>query len=251
MFNLDFKGKVVFVTGASRGIGKAIAQNFEQLGATVYGTATSEKGALGITEYLNGHGKGFVMNSLDKQSVEDCFNAVVAEAGTCPDVLINNAGITRDGLFMRMKDNDWNDVLQCNLFACVQLSKLCVTPMMKKRAGRIINIASVMGAGGLREVHVAAYHACKGAVINFTRAAAAEWAQTGVTVNCILPGFFESEANSPERMEKMSSWINAHTPMGRPGNEGELDSTVCFLAADESTYVTGAIVPCDGGWTSI
>ena len=123
--------------------------------------------------------------------------------------------------------------------------------MVKNKYGRIINIASVMGAGGLREVHVAAYHACKGAVINFTRAAAAEWAQTGVTVNCILPGFFESEANSPERMEKMSSWINAHTPMGRPGNEGELDSTVCFLAADESTYVTGAIVPCDGGWTSI
>ena len=134
MFNLDFTGKVVFVTGASRGIGKAIAMNFAEHGATVYGTATSEKGAQGITEYLNGKGQGFVMNSLDKESVEKCFNEVLSVAGTCPDVLVNNAGITRDGLFMRMKDADWNDVLQCNLFACVQLAKLCVTPMMKKRA---------------------------------------------------------------------------------------------------------------------
>ena len=110
MFKLDFTGKIVFVTGASRGIGKAIAQNFEQLGATVYGTATSQKGADAITEYLNGHGKGFVMNSLDRQSVEDCFNAVVAEAGTCPDVLVNNAGITRDTLFMRMKQEDFDAV---------------------------------------------------------------------------------------------------------------------------------------------
>ena len=148
MFKLDFTGKIVFVTGASRGIGKAIAQNFEQLGATVYGTATSQKGADAITEYLNGHGKGFVMNSLDRQSVEDCFNAVVAEAGTCPDVLVNNAGITRDTLFMRMKQEDFDAVIQCNLLACVQLAKLCVSPMMKKRAGRIINISSIVGQDG-------------------------------------------------------------------------------------------------------
>ena len=123
--------------------------------------------------------------------------------------------------------------------------------MLERGYGRIINISSVMGAGGLQEIHVAAYHACKGAVINFTRAAAAEWAERGVTVNCILPGFFESESNSPERMEQMGGWIRSHTPMRRPGAPGELDSTLLFLAAPESSYVTGISVPCDGGWTCV
>ena len=244
MFNLDFKGKVVFVTGASRGIGKAIAQNFEQLGATVYGTATSENGAQGITEYLNGHGKGFVMNSLDKQSVEDCFNAVVAEAGTCPDVLINNAGITRDGLFMRMKDNDWNDVLQCNLFACVQLSKLCVTPMMKKRAGRIINIASIVGQDG--NAGQCNYSAAKAGLIGFSKSLAKEVGSRGITVNCIAPGLIDTSMNANVESKCIEEMI-VNTPMQRIGTCDDIANAVEFLISEKSHFITGIVLPVDGG----
>lgn len=244
MFNLDFKGKVVFVTGASRGIGKAIAQNFEQLGATVYGTATSEKGAQGITEYLNGHGKGFVMNSLDKQSVEDCFNAVVAEAGTCPDVLINNAGITRDGLFMRMKDNDWNDVLQCNLFACVQLSKLCVTPMMKKRAGRIINIASIVGQDG--NAGQCNYSAAKAGLIGFSKSLAKEVGSRGITVNCIAPGFVATDMTAALNEEQLKTWTNT-IPLKRAATADDIAASAVFLASDMASYITGSTIDVNGG----
>uniref|UniRef100_UPI00402ABC74 beta-ketoacyl-ACP reductase n=1 Tax=Succinivibrio sp. TaxID=2053619 RepID=UPI00402ABC74 len=244
MFNLDFKGKVVFVTGASRGIGKAIAQNFEQLGATVYGTATSENGAQGITEYLNGHGKGFVMNSLYKQSVEDCFNAVVAEAGTCPDVLINNAGITRDGLFMRMKDNDWNDVLQCNLFACVQLSKLCVTPMMKKRAGRIINIASIVGQDG--NAGQCNYSAAKAGLIGFSKSLAKEVGSRGITVNCIAPGFVATDMTAALNEEQLKAWTNT-IPLKRAATADDIAASAVFLASDMASYITGSTIDVNGG----
>ena len=167
------------------------------------------------------------------------------------DILVNNAGRGFQSPLEEYPTEGWEKVIAVDMTGVMMCTREFGREMLKNQYGRIINISSVMGAGGLQEIHVAAYHACKGAVINFTRAAAAEWAQTGVTVNCILPGFFESESNSPERMEKMGGWIKAHTPMRRPGNEGELDSTVCYLAADESSYVTGAIVPCDGGWTCI
>ena len=123
--------------------------------------------------------------------------------------------------------------------------------MLEQGYGRVINIASILGKGGLPELPIVGYTACKGSVINMTRHAAAEWAKTGVTCNAICPGFFASEANSPEAMEAMNGFITARTPMGRPGRAGELDTTVVFLAAHESSYVTGSIVSCDGGWTAV
>jgi len=244
MFNLDFSGKIVLVTGASRGIGKGIAQAFEQLGATVYGTATSEKGAAGITEYLNGHGKGFVMNSLDKQTVEDCFNAVVADAGTCPDIIINNAGITRDTLFMRMKDQDWSDVLQCNLFACVQMCKLAIGPMMKKRAGRIINISSIVGQDG--NAGQCNYAAAKAGLIGFSKSLAKEVGSRGITVNCIAPGFVAIDMTAALNEEQLKAWTNS-IPLKRAASVDDIAGAAVFLASDLAAYITGSTIDVNGG----
>ncbi|MBE6422323.1 beta-ketoacyl-ACP reductase [Succinivibrio dextrinosolvens] len=244
MFNLDFSGKIVLVTGASRGIGKGIAQAFEQLGATVYGTATSEKGAAGITEYLNGHGKGFVMNSLDKQTVEDCFNAVVADAGACPDIIINNAGITRDTLFMRMKDQDWSDVLQCNLFACVQMCKLAIGPMMKKRAGRIINISSIVGQDG--NAGQCNYAAAKAGLIGFSKSLAKEVGSRGITVNCIAPGFVATDMTAALNEEQLKAWTNS-IPLKRAASVDDIAGAAVFLASDLAAYITGSTIDVNGG----
>ncbi|WP_031491244.1 beta-ketoacyl-ACP reductase [Succinivibrio dextrinosolvens] len=244
MFNLDFSGKIVLVTGASRGIGKGISQAFEQLGATVYGTATSEKGAAGITEYLNGHGKGFVMNSLDKQTVEDCFNAVVADAGTCPDIIINNAGITRDTLFMRMKEQDWSDVLQCNLFACVQMCKLAIGPMMKKRAGRIINISSIVGQDG--NAGQCNYAAAKAGLIGFSKSLAKEVGSRGITVNCIAPGFVATDMTAALNEEQLKAWTNS-IPLKRAASVDDIAGAAVFLASDLAAYITGSTIDVNGG----
>ena len=243
MFNLDFKGKVVFVTGASRGIGKAIAQNFEQLGATVYGTATSEKGAQGITEYLNGHGKGFVMNSLDKQSVEDCFNAVVAEAGTCPDVLINNAGITKDGLMLRMSEAQWDAVLNVNLKSAFNFIHAC-SPMMKKRAGRIINIASIVGQDG--NAGQCNYSAAKAGLIGFSKSLAKEVGSRGITVNCIAPGFVATDMTAALNEEQLKAWTNT-IPLKRAATADDIAASAVFLASDMASYITGSTIDVNGG----
>ncbi len=244
MFKLDFTGKVVLVTGASRGIGKAIAQSFEQLGATVYGTATSQKGADSISEYLNGHGKGYVMNSLEKSTVEECFNAVVADAGTCPDVIVNNAGITRDTLFMRMKDEDWADVLQCNLFACVQMCKLAISLMMKKRAGRIINISSIVGQDG--NAGQCNYAAAKAGLIGFSKSLAKEVGSRGITVNCIAPGFVATDMTAALNEEQLKAWTNT-IPLKRAASADDIAAAAVFLASDMASYITGSTIDVNGG----
>ena len=241
---MKLRNKNVLIFGGGSGIGKAIAQNFEQLGATVYGTATSQKGADAITEYLNGHGKGFVMNSLDRQSVEDCFNAVVAEAGTCPDVLVNNAGITRDTLFMRMKQEDFDAVIQCNLLACVQLAKLCVSPMMKKRAGRIINISSIVGQDG--NAGQCNYSAAKAGLIGFSKSLAKEVGSRGITVNCIAPGFVATDMTAALNEEQLKAWTNT-IPLKRAATADDIAASAVFLASDMASYITGSTIDVNGG----
>lgn len=250
----DLHGRVAVVTGASAGLGRQFALALARQGADlVLLSRRKEKQDAVAEEIIQKTGVKVLSLRCDVTIGEDIKNAVAQTISTYGkvDILVNNAGRGYPSPLEDYPDDGWNQVIAVDMTGVMMCTREFGREMLKNHYGRIINISSVMGAGGLREIHVAAYHACKGAVINFTRAAAAEWAQTGVTVNCILPGFFESESNSPERMEKMSVWINAHTPMGRPGNEGELDSTICFLAANESSYVTGAIVPCDGGWTCI
>lgn len=244
MFNLDFTGKIVLVSGASRGIGKAIATAFADLGATVCGTATSDKGAAAITEYLNGKGYGFVMNGLEKDSVDNLFKAVSEKCGSAPDILVNNAGITRDTLFVRMKDEDWNAVIQCNLNAHVQLSKLCVSAMMRKRAGRIISIASIVGETG--NAGQCNYAAAKAGLIGFSKSLAKEVAARGITVNCVAPGFVATDMTAALSPEQLKSWTDT-IPLKRAATSEDIAGAVVFLASDLASYITGSTIDVNGG----
>lgn len=250
----DLHGRVAVVTGASAGLGSQFAMALARQGADLVLLSRRQGKQDDVADRIRTEtGANVLSMRCDVTSGDDVKNAVCRTLETYGkvDILVNNAGRGFQSPLEDYPDDGWSKVVAVDMDGVMRCTRDFGREMLKNHYGRIINISSVMGVGGLQEIHVAAYHACKGAVVNFTRAAAAEWAQTGITVNCILPGFFESESNSPERMEKMNSWIVAHTPMKRAGNPGELDSTVCFLAADESSYVTGAIVPCDGGWTSI
>ncbi|WP_294568106.1 3-oxoacyl-ACP reductase FabG [uncultured Succinatimonas sp.] len=243
MFSLDFTGKVVLVTGASRGIGKGIAEAFASLGATVCGTATSQKGADAITEYLNGKGSGFVLNALEDGSIDALFAAVAEKYGT-PDVLVNNAGITRDGLFMRMKDEDWDAVITCNLSSAARLCRACISPMMKKRSGRIINISSITGEIG--NAGQCNYAAAKAGLIGFSRSLAKEVAPRGITVNCVAPGFIETDMTAVLKEDQLKAWING-IPLRRAGQVTDIAGAVVFLASDMASYITGATIDVNGG----
>ena len=244
MFKLDFTGKTVLVSGASRGIGKAIALAFHELGATVYGTATSEKGAAAITEYLGGQGCGLVMNGLEPQSVAKLYEDVEAKAGNCPDVLVNNAGITRDTLLMRMKDEDWNAVIQCNLNAHVQLSKLCAAKMMRRRSGRIISIASIVGETG--NAGQTNYAAAKAGLIGFSKSLAKEVASRGITVNCVAPSFVATDMTAALKPEQLKAWTDT-IPLKRAATADDIAGAVVFLASDLASYITGTTLDVNGG----
>lgn len=236
--------KIVLVTGASRGIGKAIAQRFADEGHFVIGTATSEKGADAIAEYLSESGGiGRVLDVCSDEDVDKLFEEIDSVYGGI-NVLVNNAGITKDGLLMRMKDEDWASVIDTNLTSVYRMSRRAVRGMMKARYGRIINITSVvaqMGNAGQTN-----YAATKAGVEGFSRALAREIGSRGVTVNCVAPGFVETDMTEELDERLLNSMLDA-VPMGRMGQPEEIAAAVSFLASDDASYITGAVLAVNGG----
>ena len=240
-FNLE--GKVALVTGASRGIGRAIAETLVQAGAVVVGTATSEKGAAAIQDYLGDKGFGLVLNVTDSESVANLYSQIKEKAGDV-DILVNNAGITRDNLLMRMKDDEWQDIIDTNLTSLFKLSKPVMRSMMKKRFGRIISIGSVVGTmGNAGQVN---YSAAKAGLIGFTKSLAREVASRQITVNAIAPGFIQTDMTDELTQEQQQA-IMSQVPMERLGQAQEIANAVLFLASDSAAYITGETLHVNGG----
>ncbi len=241
IFSLE--GKVALVTGASRGIGKAIAEQLVAQGATVIGTATSENGAQNISDYLGEHGKGYALNVTETESIDALFTAIKADFGGV-DILVNNAGITRDNLMMRMKDSEWDDIINTNLSSLFKISKAVMRPMMKKRNGRIINIGSVVGSmGNAGQVN---YATAKAGLLGFTKSLAKEVASRGITVNAIAPGFIDTDMTK-ELNDEQKENIFSQVPANRLGKPEEIASTVAFLASDAAAYINGETIHVNGG----
>lgn len=240
---MSLEGKVALVTGASRGIGKAIAELLVERGATVVGTATSQSGADAISAYLGDNGKGFALNVTDMESIESVLKDINTEFGGI-DILVNNAGITRDNLLMRMKDDEWQDILDTNLTSIFRMSKAVLRGMMKKRNGRIVNVGSVVGTMG--NAGQANYAAAKAGVIGFTKSMAREVASRGVTVNTVAPGFIETDMTKALNDEQRAATL-AQVPAGRLGDPREIASAVAFLASPEGAYITGETLHVNGG----
>jgi len=237
--------QVALVTGASRGIGAAIALELAARGYHVVGTATTDEGAVRISQALSAHPgcRGVNLNVTDAAAVEALLEAIVKEQGGL-HVLVNNAGITRDTLAMRMKDDDWDAVLDTNLKAVFRVSRAAIRPMMKQRFGRIISITSVVGASG--NPGQANYAAAKAGVAGMTRALARELGSRGITVNCVAPGFIETDMTSalPEEQQKA---LNAQIPLGHMGKPQDIAHAVAYLASREAGYVTGQELHVNGG----
>lgn len=240
---MSFDGKIALVTGASRGIGRAIAQTLAARGARVFGTATSENGAQSISDYLADKGQGLVLDVTQTNSIDATLEVIRATAGEI-DILVNNAGITRDNLLMRMKDEEWNDILATNLTAIFRLSKSLMRPMMKKRYGRIITIGSVVGSMG--NVGQANYAAAKAGLIGFSKSLAREVAARGITVNVVAPGFIETDMTAA-LPDNQRNDILAQVPAGRLGQAQEIAEAVAFLASDHAAYITGETLHVNGG----
>ena len=240
MFSLE--GKVVLVTGASRGIGKAIAVQLKELGDTVLGTATSAHGAENISEYL-GAGQGLVLNVTDNDSIATLFDLIKENHGGI-DILVNNAGITRDNLFMRMKEDEWQDIIDTNLSSVFKISKAVIRSMMKKRNGRIINIGSVVGTmGNAGQVN---YATAKAGLLGFTKSLAREVASRGITVNTVSPGFIDTDMTQTLTDEQKEG-IFSQVPANRLGKPEEIANAVAFLASDGAAYITGETLHVNGG----
>jgi 3-oxoacyl-[acyl-carrier protein] reductase len=241
MSGLD--GKIALVTGASRGIGRAIAERLAADGATIIGTATSESGAQAISDYLGDNGQGMVLNVSQSDSMQSLLNAINEQHGVI-DILVNNAGITRDNLLLRMKDQEWQDILDTNLTSIFQMSKAVLRGMMKKRHGRIINIGSVVGSTG--NGGQANYAAAKAGVIGFSKSMAREVASRGITVNVVAPGFIDTDMTK-SLSEDQKEAIFKDIPANRLGDPKEIAATVGFLASDDAAYITGETLHVNGG----
>jgi 3-oxoacyl-[acyl-carrier protein] reductase len=243
---MSLQGKVALVTGASRGIGKAIAQQLAAQGAIVVGTATTEAGAQAITDYLqsaNAQGVGMALDVTQADSIDDFLSAIQSQFGA-PVILVNNAGITKDGLLLRMKDSDWDAVINTNLTAIFRLSKACLKGMSKARWGRIINISSVVGQMG--NAGQTNYAAAKAGLEGFTRALAKEMGGRGITANCIAPGFIETDMTHA-LSETQQATMLANIPANRLGQPNDIAHTVVFLASDQAGYINGVTLPVNGG----
>lgn len=243
-------GKIAFVTGASRGIGKAIAIDLAANGATVIGTATSETGAQAITDYLKeagAQGVGKCLNVTDADMIATVLGEVTKEFGT-PTILVNNAGITRDNLLMRMKDDEWDDIIDTNLSSVYRMSKACLRGMMKAKQGAIINIASVVGVMG--NAGQTNYAAAKAGIMGFTKSLAREIGGKNVTVNTVAPGFIDTDmtrALSDEQRDALTQQI----PLKRLGEPEDIARTVTFLASQGGAYITGQTINVNGGMVMI
>ncbi|TBR45064.1 3-oxoacyl-ACP reductase FabG [Marinomonas agarivorans] len=243
---MSFDGKIALVTGATRGIGKAIALSLSQQGAIVLGTATSESGAESISTYLSesgNAGKGYVLDVASAESVDAVIKAISAEFGA-PTILINNAGITRDNLMLRMKDEEWDAVINTNLSSVYRVTKACMRGMTKAKFGRIVNISSVVGSMG--NPGQANYSAAKAGLEGFSRSLAAEIASRGITVNCIAPGFIETDMTKVLPEEHKATLIEK-VPASRLGQPEEIAAAVTFLASESAGYITGETLHVNGG----
>lgn len=238
--------QIALVTGASRGIGRAIAMALGQQGATVIGTATTETGAQKISEFLkseNINGCGMVLNVAEPESVARCLKELT-ERYSPPDILVNNAGITRDNLLMMMKDDQWDDIINTNLSSIFRMSKAVIRAMMKKRNGRIINISSVVGATG--NPGQTNYAAAKAGLVGFSKSLAREIGSRNITVNTVSPGFIDTDMTrelAEEQREKLTTQI----PLGRLGTAEEVAAVVAFLASPSAAYITGENIHVNGG----
>jgi 3-oxoacyl-[acyl-carrier protein] reductase len=236
-------GEIALVTGASRGIGAAIAAALAGAGATVIGTATSESGAQAISAALGDHGRGIVLDIADDESVNAALKDVQGQEGA-PTILVNNAGITRDNLLMRMKPDEWNDVITTNLSGVYRLCKGCLRGMMKAKTGRIINIASVIGVMG--NAGQSNYAAAKAGVIGFSKSLAREIGSRNITVNVVAPGFIDTDMTRVLPEDQRDAML-AQVPLGRLGEGQDIANAVLFLASKAAAYVTGETLHVNGG----
>ena len=242
---LSIEGKVALVTGATRGIGKAIALQLASQGAVVIGTATSESGAATISAYLAdaGTGKGMVLNVTDSESVTSTLKELVSEFGA-PTILVNNAGITKDNLLMRMKEEEWDAVIDTNLNSIFRLTKGCLRGMTKAKWGRVVNISSVVGSmGNMGQTN---YAATKAAVEGFSRSMAREVASRNITVNSIAPGFIATDMTNALG-EDQKDMLRTQIPLQRLGEPEDIAALVGFLVSDAGSYITGETIHVNGG----
>jgi 3-oxoacyl-[acyl-carrier protein] reductase len=239
--------RTIVVTGGTRGIGRAICLAFSEPGSSVYFNYASASAASNETEELiakaGGCAKGMRVDVGSEKEVEEFFNKIVSDTGRI-DVLVNNAGITRDGLLVRMKEKDWDDVIDTNLKGTFICTKMATKPMMRQRYGRIINITSVVGASG--NPGQANYVASKAGIIGFTKAVAKELGSRGITVNAVAPGFVETDMTA-SLSEKVKEFMISQIPLGRAGRPEDVAETVLFLASDRASYITGQVIHVSGG----